>query len=78
MEKTLGLDIWKQSFWLSVIFGINASQRVCVVDGFSMNPTLQNGEYILVNKLAYKTGKRNAAHRGIHVPMNLEEDLIKG
>jgi len=43
-----------------------------------MHPTLENGEFILVNKLAYKLGRPN--HGDIVVfryPLDPKEDLIK-
>lgn len=59
-------------------FGINAVSARVRVDGFSMNPTLQNGEYILVNRLAYKTG---VPERGdiivFRFPSDEGQDLIK-
>jgi signal peptidase I len=77
--KRLLLDILETVVLAVVLyFGINAVSARVRVDGFSMNPTLQNGEYILVNKLAYKTGH---PERGDIVvfkfPMNPQEDLIK-
>jgi signal peptidase I len=57
---------WKQiildmieTLLLAVIlyFGINALSARVRVDGFSMNPTLQDGEYVLVSKVSYKLGK---------------------
>jgi signal peptidase I len=36
-----------------LFFAINAVSARVRVDGFSMVPTLQNGEYVLVNRLAY-------------------------
>jgi signal peptidase I len=57
---------WKQFFLdlietllLAVILylGINAISARVRVDGFSMNPTLQDGEYVLVSKLSYKLGE---------------------
>ncbi len=41
---------------LSVLLflGINAISARIRVDGYSMEPTMQNGEFVLVNKLAYK------------------------
>lgn len=57
---------WKQFFLdlvetllLAIILyiGINAMSARVRVDGFSMNPTLQDGEYVLVSKLSYKTGQ---------------------
>jgi signal peptidase I len=77
--KRFVLDIL-ETLVLAVVlyFGINAVSARVRVDGFSMRPTLQDGEYILVNKLAYKTGE---PHRGDIVvfifPVNPAEDLIK-
>ena len=57
---------WKQfafdlieTLVLAVIlyFGINALSARVRVDGFSMNPTLQDGEYVLVSKVTYKLGE---------------------
>lgn len=36
-----------------LFFAINAASARVRVDGFSMMPTLQDGEYVLVNRLAY-------------------------
>jgi signal peptidase I len=59
-------------------FGINAVSARVRVDGFSMNPTLQDGEYILINKLAYKLGEPMRGDIVVFVfPVNPEEDLIK-
>lgn len=48
------------------------------VDNISMQPTLQPGEFILVNKVEYKFGK---VQRGdiivFHYPLNPTEDYIK-
>ena len=77
--KRFGLDIL-ETIVLAVIlyFGINAISARVRVDGFSMNPTLQNGEYILVNRLAYKTGP---PARGdiivFRLPSDETQDLIK-
>ena len=77
--KRFVLDIL-ETLVLAVVlyFGINAVSARVRVDGFSMRPTLQDGEYILVNKLAYKTGE---PHRGDIVvfifPVDPTEDLIK-
>jgi signal peptidase I len=59
-------------------FGINAVSARVRVDGFSMRPTLQDGEYILVNKLAYKFTEPMRGDIVVFVfPINPEEDLIK-
>jgi signal peptidase I len=77
--KRFALDIL-ETIVLAVIlyFGINAVSARVRVDGFSMNPTLQNGEYILVNRLAYRTGQ---PERGdiivFSYPADEGQDLIK-
>lgn len=77
--KRAALDIL-ETLVLAVIlyFGINAISARVRVDGFSMNPSLANGEYILVNKLAYRFGE--PARGDIVVfsfPLDPEQDLIK-
>jgi signal peptidase I len=77
--KRFALDIL-ETIVLAVVlyFGINAVSARVRVDGFSMNPTLQNGEYILVNRLAYITGQ---PQRGdiivFRLPQDEQQDLIK-
>lgn len=75
----MGLDILETLFLAVVLyFGINAISARVRVDGFSMNPSLENGEYILVNKLAYRIGE---PQRGDIVvfsfPLDPNQDLIK-
>ncbi|MEW6085129.1 MAG: signal peptidase I [Chloroflexota bacterium] len=77
--KRMGLDILETLFLAVVLyFGINAVSARVRVDGFSMNPSLENGEYILVNKLAYRIGE---PERGDIVvfsfPLDPNQDLIK-
>ena len=73
------LDI-VETLLLAVIlfFVINAVSARVRVDGFSMLPTLENGEFVLVNKLAYRLGE---PHYGDIVvfsyPLDPGEDLIK-
>ena len=77
--KRFALDIL-ETLVLAVVlyFGINAVSARVRVDGFSMRPTLQDGEYILVNKLAYKLGQPQRGDIVVFVfPVNPEEDLIK-
>ena len=77
--KRFVLDIL-ETLVLAVVlyFGINAVSARVRVDGFSMRPTLQDGEYILVNKLAYKFSEPQRGDIIVFVfPVNPEEDLIK-
>jgi signal peptidase I len=61
-----------------LFFGIDRVTARVRVDGFSMEPTMHNGEYVLVNRLAYKWGE---PQRGdvivFHPPRSPEEDYIK-
>jgi signal peptidase I len=78
---------WRQFFLdlietllLAVVlyFGINAISARVRVDGFSMVPTLQDGEYVLVSKLSYRLGEPQ--HGDIIVfkyPGEPPQDLIK-
>ena len=68
--KRLVLDILETLILAVVLyFGINAVSARVRVDGFSMNPTLQNGEYILVNKTGLQDRQATTRrHRRIHVP----------
>lgn len=77
--KRFFLDILETVILAVVLyFGINAVSARVRVDGFSMRPTLQDGEYILINKLAYKTGAPQRGDIVVFVyPANPQEDLIK-
>jgi signal peptidase I len=77
--KRFVLDILETLILAVVLyFGINAVSARVRVDGFSMTPTLQDGEYILVNKLAYKTGEPTRGDIIVFIfPINPQEDLIK-
>ena len=61
-----------------LFFGINAISARVRVDGLSMQPTLEHGEFILVNKLSYRW---SAVQRGdiivFDFPLNADEELIK-
>jgi signal peptidase I len=51
------LDILETVVLALVLFlGINAISARVRVDGFSMNPTLLDGEFVLVNRMAYRMG----------------------
>ncbi|MBI5945787.1 MAG: signal peptidase I [Chloroflexi bacterium] len=73
------LDIFETLLLAVILFlAINAMSARVRVDGFSMRPTLEDGEFVLVSKMSYLFG---AAQRGdiivFHFPMNPEEELIK-
>ncbi|MBU2610677.1 MAG: signal peptidase I [Chloroflexi bacterium] len=73
------LDILETLVLSVVLFlAINAVSARVRVDGFSMLPTLHNGEFVLVNRLAYRFGQ---SERGdiivFRFPVNPKEDLIK-
>jgi len=77
--KRFVLDILETVILAVVLyFGINAISARVRVDGLSMNPTLQNGEYILISRLSYKFGE---PQRGdiivFSIPGDKSQDLIK-
>jgi signal peptidase I len=78
---------WKQFVWdlvetvvLAVLLyiGINAISARVRVDGFSMQPTLNDGEFVLVNRMSYRFGD---IERGdiivFNYPANPSQELIK-
>ena len=72
-------DIIETLFLAVILFvGINAISARVRVDGFSMRPTLEDGEFVLVSKLSYWFGE---FERGdiivFHFPLNPEEELVK-
>ncbi|MBI5354519.1 MAG: signal peptidase I [Chloroflexi bacterium] len=77
--RRFGLDILETLLLaLILFFAINGISARVRVDGFSMRPTLEDGEFVLVSKLSYLFG---SAQRGdiivFHFPMNPQEELIK-
>jgi signal peptidase I len=74
------LDVLETLLLSAVLFlAINALSARVRVDGSSMLPTLQNGEFVLVNRMAYRIG---APKRGdiivFHFPLDPgSQDLIK-
>lgn len=77
--KRFALDILETIMLAVVLYlAINAVSARVRVDGTSMVPTLQNGEYILINKLAYQFSE---PERGdiivFSYPDDNGQDLIK-
>lgn len=67
-------------FVLSAIlyFGIDAISARIRVDGQSMEPTLHSGEYVIVNKLAYKMGEPSIGDVIVfRYPRNPSQEYIK-
>lgn len=61
-----------------LFFAINAVSARVRVDGFSMVPTLQDGEYVLVNRLAYRNSIPERSDIIVFVsPQASSLDLIK-
>jgi signal peptidase I len=77
--KRFVLDIVETLVLAAVLFlAINAISARVRVDGFSMRPTLDDGEFVLVNKLSYYFGEMNRGDIIVfHFPLNPEEELIK-
>lgn len=75
----VALDFAETLFLAAVLYlVIEAVSARVRVDGFSMRPTLDDGEFVLVSKLSYRFG---AAERGdvvvFHYPLNPKQELIK-
>jgi signal peptidase I len=77
--KRFALDLLETVVLAVVLFvGINLISARVRVDGYSMRPTLDDGEFVLVSKLSYFWGE---VERGdivvFHFPLNPDEELIK-
>jgi len=72
-------DIIETLFLAVVLFvGINAVSARVRVDGFSMRPTLEDGEFVLVNKMSYHFGEFSRGDIIVfHFPVDPSEDLVK-
>jgi signal peptidase I len=75
----LVLDIFETLALAILLFlGINTVSARVRVDGFSMRPTLEDGEFVLVNRLAYRFGDYQRGDIIVfHFPMDPEQELIK-
>ncbi len=73
------LDILETVILSVVLFaGINAVSARIRVDGYSMQPTLQNGEFVIVNKLSYKLGNPKTGDVIVfHYPKDPKQEYIK-
>jgi len=73
------VDVLETLIWAVIIFVvINAVSARIRVDGASMEPTLHNGELIIINKLAFRLGE---PQRGdiivFHYPRDPSQEFIK-
>jgi signal peptidase I len=77
--KRFAFDMIETLVLAVVLFlAINAVSARVRVDGYSMRPTLEDGEFVLVNKLSYRFGEVNRGDIIVfHFPMNPQEELIK-
>ncbi len=73
------LDILETLALSLVLFVIiNAVSARIRVDGFSMEPTLKTGEFVIVNKLAYALGEPKLGDVIVfHYPRDPEQEYIK-
>lgn len=63
---------------VALFLGINALTARVLVDGFSMRPTLDNGEYVLVNKMSYRSEFPEYGDIIVfHFPVDPDQDFIK-
>lgn len=86
-DQTVQISFWKGAFGeiiqtlimaIILYFAIDAVLERVMVLNVSMQPTLYEGNLIIVNKLAYRLGKLHTGDVVIfHNPNFLEEDYIK-
>jgi signal peptidase I len=73
------VDVAETVILAAVLFlGINAISARIRVDGYSMEPTLHDGEFVIVNKLAYRFGE--PGHGDVIVfryPRDPQQEYIK-
>lgn len=77
--KRFILDVIETLVLAIILFvGINTISARVRVDGFSMRPTLEDGEFVLVSKLSYTFGEFERGDIVVfHFPLNPEEELVK-
>lgn len=73
------LDLLETLILSALLFaGINAVSARIRVDGYSMEPTLHGGEFVFVNRLAYKFGEPKVGDVVVfHYPRDPEQEYIK-
>ncbi len=73
------LDVFETLLLSALLFlGIDAVSARIRVDGYSMEPNLKDGEFVLVNKLAYKFGEPQIGDVIVfHFPRDPDEEYIK-
>jgi signal peptidase I len=73
------LDVLETLILSVLLFaGINAISARIRVDGYSMEPTLHTGEFVIVNKLSYKLGTPQIGDVIVfHFPRDPEQEYIK-
>ena len=73
------LDVLETLLISAVLFlGINAISARIRVDGFSMEPSLHTGEFVIVNKLAYRLGSPLRGDVVVFLfPRDPEQEYIK-
>lgn len=71
LVQTLALSV-------ALFLGINAVTARVLVEGFSMRPTLDNGQYVLVNKMAFRSSLPEYGDIVVfHFPVDPNQDFIK-
>ncbi|MFC1879691.1 signal peptidase I [Chloroflexota bacterium] len=73
------LDLVETLVLSALLFvGINAVSARIRVDGFSMEPTLHTGEFVIVNRLAFTFGEPSIGDVIVfHYPRDPEQEYIK-
>jgi len=73
------LDVIETVVFALLIFAvINTLTARIRVDGMSMEPTLETGEFVIINKLAYRLGTPKIGDVIVfHYPRNPEQEYIK-
>src|SRR5262245_15288627 len=64
--------------WLAAVVAVTFLFQVARIEGQAMTPTLRDQEWVIVNKLVYRTGE---PHRGdiamLYYPLNPEKSFVK-